>query len=186
MANYRLKLARVNSLKLRVSTRIPANLIGTSFITITRGDNGEYYINPDYLVLSADPISDPSNTVIAVFDEAVGFFKQMTLADVINGVGTSPIQTVTEAGDVTVLPNTRLLVMNRTVDETPSKINLPAGVSKIGDVKVVDWKGNSGTYSHDVYPNGSEKFNGNQPVWHINGDGASAVFDPIPSLGYAV
>jgi hypothetical protein len=83
MANYRLKLARVNSLKLRVSTRIPANLIGTSFITITRGDNGEYFINPDYTVLSPGPIVDPTTSYIAVQDLASGFFKTVTLASLL-------------------------------------------------------------------------------------------------------
>lgn len=186
MANYRLKLARVNSLKLRVSTRIPANLIGNEFITITRGTNGEYNINADYTVLDPSPISNPSSTYIAVLDAASGGYKVMSLTDIVNGIGTSPIQIVTAAGDVNVLPNTRVLIMNRAVDETPSKIYLPTGTAKVGDVKVVDWKGSAGTFSHDVYPSGSEKFNGAQSVWHVNGDGASAVFAPIPALGYAV
>lgn len=186
MANYRLKLARVNSLKLRVSTRIPANLIGNEFITITRGSNGEYNINADYTVLDPSPISNPSSTYIAVLDAASGSYKVMTLADVVNGTGTGAVRIVTESGDINVGANVRLLIMNRTVDETPSKINLPTGAAKVGDIKVVDWKGSAGTYPHDVYPSGSEKFNGAQSVWHINGDGASAVFDPIPTLGYAV
>lgn len=186
MANYRLKLARVNSLKLRVSTRIPANLIGNEFITITRGANGEYNINADYTVLDPTAISNPAATFIAVLDSASGSYKIMSLSDVINGIGTSPVQIVTAAGDINVLPNTRVLIMNRTVDESPSKIYLPTGAAKVGDVKVADWKGNSGSFPHDVYPAGSEKFNGAQSVWHINGDGASAVFDPIPLLGYAV
>jgi hypothetical protein len=186
MANYRLKLARVNSLKLRVSTRIPANLIGNQFITITRGDNGEYLINADYTVLDPSSISNPSAAFIAVLDTVSGSYKIMSIADIIAGVGTGAVRVVTEAGDITVGTNVRVLIMNRTADETPSKINLPAGALKIGGIKVVDWKGNAGTFPHDVYPSGSEKFNGAQAVWHVNGDGASAVFDPIPTLGYAV
>ncbi len=83
MANYRLKLARVNSLKLRVSTRIPANLIGTSFITITRGDNGEYFINPDYDVLSPGPITDATNAFVAIQDKVAGFYRTVSLASLL-------------------------------------------------------------------------------------------------------
>lgn len=83
MANYRLKLARSNSLKLRVSTRIPANLIGNEFITITRGDNGEYYINADYTVLSPGPISDPATAYVAIQDQTSGIYRTVTLASLL-------------------------------------------------------------------------------------------------------
>ncbi len=83
MANYRLKLARVNSLKLRVSTRIPANLIGNQFITITRGANGEYNINADYSVLTPGPINDPTTAYVAIQDQTAGVYKTVTLASLL-------------------------------------------------------------------------------------------------------
>lgn len=82
-SNLRLKLARVNSLKLRVSSRIPANMSGTSFITITRGPNGEYFINPDYSVLTPGPIASPETSYIAVEDQADGTFKTVSLASLL-------------------------------------------------------------------------------------------------------
>ncbi len=183
-AQIKVKVVRRAILKLKVLPRLPADLLGAAFITITR-DGLEYTVGADYTILDPSPISDPSAAIVAVYDAVSGSWKQMTLAAVVNGTGTGAVQIVTGAGDINVGPNVRVLIMNRAVDESPSKINLPTGAAKVGDIKVVDWKGNSGTFPHDVYPNGSEKFNGALSVWHINGDGSSAVFAPIPTLGYA-
>lgn len=45
-ASYRLKLTRVNSLKLKVATRIPAQLVGGTGVTITKA-NGVYTFDVD-------------------------------------------------------------------------------------------------------------------------------------------
>lgn len=106
MANYRLRLARVNSLKLRVSTRIPANLVGTSFITITRGDGGEYFINPDYSVLSPGPISDPASSYIAVQDQVAGFYRTVTLASLLTSGLDADLQAIAALTGTGILSRT--------------------------------------------------------------------------------
>lgn len=181
MTTYRLKLERP-SLKMKVVTRIPAQLVGGTAITITKA-GGVYTFDLDYSLLTTLLTFDPSQKLVAVYD-AVNGWNTVTLASLLTN--TSLARIVTEAGDITVGVNTQLLIMNRTVDESPSNIILPASASKIGAVKLVDWKGNAGTFPHTVTPNGSEKFNGAAATWTIGGDGASSVFTPVTTLGYAV
>lgn len=177
----RLQLSRP-SLKLRVASRITAQLVDGTAIKITKA-NGVYTFDLDYSEFPALTAFDPSQKLVAVYD-AINGWSVVTLASLLTN--TSAVRVVTEAGDITVGANTVLLIMNRTANESPSNINLPASASKVGAIKVVDWKGNAGSYPHTVNPSGSEKFNGSATSWTIGGDGASAVFDPIPSLGYAV
>lgn len=95
------------------------------------------------------------------------------------------IQIVTAAGDVTVAVTDSLVVLNKTVSQA-TNVNLPPSATKIGSVKIVDYKGDSGSFPITVVPNGSEKFNAAQTSWPIAGAGASNTFNPIPSGGYAV
>lgn len=182
---YRLKISRVNSLKLKVLSKFPADVQVGNFLTLTK-ENGVYTFSADYSKLTPGPISDPATAYVALLDQSAGVYRLVSIASLVTGEGTGAVRVVTEAGDITVSANTRLLVMNRASDESPSKINLPAAVSKVGDIKIVDWKGNASAFPHDIYPSGAETFNGAQSVWHISGNGASVALDPIPSLGYAV
>lgn len=92
---------------------------------------------------------------------------------------------ITAAGDVTVGALDGLIILNKTVSQN-TNVNLPAGASKIGAVKIVDWKGDSGSFPITVLPNGAETFNDGQTSWPIQGAGASATFNPVSGLGYAV
>lgn len=182
-ASYRLKLTRTNSLKLKVATRIPAQLVGGTAITITKA-SGVYTVDIDYSEMQEIISFDPAAKLFLVYDTADGY-ALVSLASLLTNL--SAVRVVTEAGDITVAAATQLLIMNRTVDESPSNINLPASASKIGKIKIVDWKGNAGSFPHTVNPTGAEEFQGGLTEWSISGDGASAVFDPIPTgLGYAV
>jgi len=180
--SYRLKLSR-NSLKIRVSTRIPAQLFGGTAIDVSKA-NGIYTVNIDYSEIQEILSFDPATKMVLVYDAASGY-ALVSLSSLLTN--SDIVRVVTEAGDITVANKTQLLIMNRTVDESPSNIILPASASKIGKIKIVDWKANSGTYPHTVTLNGAEEFQGGLTSWSISGDGASAVFDPIPTgLGYAV
>lgn len=93
---------------------------------------------------------------------------------------------IVAAGDVTVGVADTLIILNKTVSQI-TNVNLPASATKIGAVKIVDWKGDSGMFPITVIPNGVETFNDAQTTWPINGAGASVIFTPIPTgLGYAV
>lgn len=179
---YRLKFA-TPALKMKVATRIPAQLVGGTGITLTKS-NGVYTFDLDYSEFSEIASFDPSAKDVLVFDAGLGTFDLVSLAGLLTN--TSLARVVTEAGDITVGVNTQLLIMNRTADESPSNIILPSSASKVGAVKIVDWKGNAGSFPHTVTPNGSETFNGAAATWTIGGDGASSVFTPASTLGYAV
>lgn len=89
-------------------------------------------------------------------------------------------------GNCLVDINDRLIIINKTVG-APTTVTLPGSALKLGRVKIVDFKGDASTNNITVNPDGAEKFNGALTSWVISGDGASVVFDPIPSgLGYAV
>lgn len=134
MANYRLKLARVNSLKLRVSTRIPANLIGNEFITITRGANGEYSINADYTVLTPGPIADPSSSYIAVQDLASGVYKTVTLASLLVSGLDADLQAIAALSGAGILVRTADNAWSlRSVVGTANEITVTNGAGTAGN-----------------------------------------------------
>lgn len=95
-------------------------------------------------------------------------------------------QTITAGTTVTVANTDSLIIINKTVG-SPTTVNLPASAGKIGEVKIVDYKGDATTNPITVNCNGAEKFNGAQASWTIGNDGGSIVCDPIPTgTGYAI
>lgn len=177
------KIVRKRALRLKVIQKIPANLVGANGISIVK-TNGTYTATPDYSSLAELLTFDPTKEFVLV-SSIDGTCYKVAISTLINN-SSSTIRVVTEAGDITVGINTRILIMNRTANETPSRILLPASSSKVGGIKIVDWKGNAGAFPHTIYPNGVEKINGNQATWTIWGDNGSAILDPVSGLGYAV
>lgn len=101
-------------------------------------------------------------------------------------VAISTFQVITAPGDVTVRTTDGLIILNKAA-LAATNILLPPSATKIGRVKIVNWKDDAGAYTHNVNLSGSDKFNANQTTWPITGLGASVVFDPIPTgIGYAV
>lgn len=180
--NLKTKVFTRAVVKTKVNAPFPSQVSGKFFIEVEKED-GVFSITPDYRLLPGLTSYDPSQFIVAV-QKADGSWKTVTLASLQTNM--TPVRIVTESGDITVGVNDRLLIMNRTMNESPSNITLPVASLKNGGVKIVDWKGNASAYPHDVYLSESEKFNAAQTVWHINGDGASIVCDPIPGLGYAI
>lgn len=178
---FRLKLERA-SLKLKVNTRIPAQLVGGTGISITR-TNAVYTTALDYSALAEITSFDASQKLFAVYDRTTGVWSQVSFASLISAGQTYQVITT---GNCTVAVNDGLIIINKTVGAATA-VTLPASATKVGKVKIVDFKGDAGTNNITVTPNGAEKFNGAAATWVIGGDGASVVFDPIPSgLGYAV
>lgn len=169
-------------LKLRATARFLASIfdgVGTS----VRKDGLATYVDLDYPQFGA-PIGsvDPANDVILVYNQITGVYNVATLAAFI--AASSGVRVITAAGDVNVAASDGLIIMNKTVGAA-TNVFLPASISKIGSVKIVDWKGDSATNPITVKPNGSEIFNDGQTSWPIQGAGASATFNPI-GIGYAV
>lgn len=179
--SYRLKLER-SALKLRVNPHIPAQFDDGDGISIDR-TNGVYTVNLDYTNLVEITSFNASQKLFAVYDSVTGEWNKVSFASLISAGQTYQVITT---GNCTVQPNDGLIIINKTVGAATA-VTLPASASKVGKVKIVDFKGDAGTNNITVTPNGAETFNGAQATWVISGDGASVVFDPIPSgLGYAV
>lgn len=179
--SYRLRLSRPG-LKLRVAARIPAQFNDGTGISITKA-SGIYTASLDYSDLVEITSFDAGQKLFAVYDRTTGIWNQVSFASLISAGQTYQIITT---GDCTVQPTDGLIIINKTVGAATA-VTLPASALKVGKVKVVDFKGDASTNNITVTPDGSETFNGAATSWVISGDGASVVFDPIPSgLGYAV
>lgn len=111
-------------------------------------------------------------------------YSRISLSDFLATSGNN-VQVITAAGPANINANANTVIVNQTVGAAIT-LNLPVASSKIGKVKIVDWKGDSDANPITVAPNGSETFNGAAATWTISGQGASAIFDPYPGHGYAV
>lgn len=179
----KVKILRRVTAKVKALVRYLSRLIGGTGIVVTVS-NGTATIDLDYLELNPLTTFNPSEYVVAIQNLADDSFAYIPLSLFLSNPGA--VQVVTAAGDVIVLPATQLLIMNRTADESPSNIIMPAADDKIGPVKIVDWKANSGSFPHTINPSGSEIFQGGLTSWSLSGDGASVVLTPISGVGYAV
>jgi hypothetical protein len=127
---------------------------------------------------------DPSSYFIAVQSSVDNSFGKITLAQLIASSQTQQIKTT--AGDVNVSANDGLISVNKTVGAATT-VNLPAASTKVGPVKVSDWKGDAGTNNITIAVVGSDKLNGNLTSWTIAADGGSIVLTPLSDgSGYAV
>lgn len=180
--NLRLKISSP-SLKLKSVPRYGAAFIGNTGISITN-NAGTLTAQLALLQFNALASFDPSAEFVPVVD-ANGIYSRISVATLLNNSATT-VQVITAAGDVAVGANTKLLIMNRLVDANPSNIILPLSSLKVGKLKVVDFKGNAGTWNHTVKTSGADTFQGALTQWAISADGASIEVDPIPGTGYAV
>lgn len=178
----KVQVLRKPVIKGKMDVRFPAKVEGGTGISVNKA-NGIYTFDLDLLEFGQVTIFDPSAEFVVVVD-AQGNYQLISLATLINNP-TTTIQVVTAAGDIAVDANVQLLVLNRTTDQSPSNIILPPSSSKVGPVKIVDFKGNSGTYPHTISLQGSDEFQAGLTSWTLGGDGASVVFHPIPGTGYA-
>lgn len=168
----------------KMDVRFPANVFGRAFVNIER-QAGNYTIFPDYSRLDELYAFDPARQVIAVQDSVTLAWSKLAIGDMLSNSAVT-VRVVTESGDIVVGPSVQLLVMNRATDESPSNVILPASSAKVGKLKIVDFKGNSGAYPHTIQTQGADEFQGGLTEWTLSGDGASVVLDPIPGVGYAV
>jgi hypothetical protein len=178
--NLRLKIASP-SLRLSMRPIYPLKLVAGTGIGLSSA-SGISTVGLDYSLLAELSLYDPTQKLFAVVDRVTGLWNQVSLASILTGSQT--VQIVTAAGDVTVQPNDGLIILNKTVGAATNVI-LPAAATKVGRVKVVDWKGDSDVNNVTFVPNGSEKIQG-LSGWKLAGQGASVVLDPISGLGYAI
>lgn len=175
------------ALKDRGILKFPARVLATTGLAVEKLA-GVYTFTLDFLGLDTTAIvADPTLTGILVFTDngdGTATYNRITLSDLIAATA-GAVQVITAAGPANINANANIVIVNQTVGAAIT-LNMPAASSKIGKVKIVDWKGDSGTNPITVARYGTETFNGAATSWTISGAGASAVFDPYPGAGYAV
>lgn len=130
--SYRLKISRVNSLKLKVQPRYPVDLLVGDFLTLTK-ENGVYTFGVDYSKLTPGPISDPATAYVAIEDKASGIYREVSLASLLTSGLDADLQAIaalTSAG-----------VLVRTADDTWS---LRTVTGTANEISVTDGDGVSG------------------------------------------
>jgi hypothetical protein len=179
--SLRLKIASP-SLRLSMRPIYPLSIQAGTGIGIA-ATAGAYKFGLDYSGLAEIITYDPTQKMIAVSDRSTaGLWNKVSLASILTGSQT--VQIVTAAGDVTVQPNDRLIILNKTVGAATNVI-LPAAATKVGRVKVIDWKGDSDVNNVTIVPNGAELIQG-LASWKLWAPNASADLAPVSGLGYAV
>lgn len=179
--NLRLKLTRVNALKLKVLPRFPASIRAEKFLTVTSA-NSTYTFDVDYTLLSPGPVVDPTTAMVAVFDQTAGIYKIISLASLIAST-TQIEQHITAAGPVDILPNTGIVRVDQATGAAIT-LTLPLASTKTCPVLISDWKGDAGTNNITVNASGSDKFPGGITSFKIDGDTASRFLRPVQG-GYA-
>lgn len=170
-------------LKIRVLPKFLAAIFA-GIGTAVRKDGLATYIDMSWSGFVALASYNPSAQQVVAQSTVDGSFGLITVAQLIAASQTQQIKTA--AGDVNVSANDGLIIINKTVGAA-TQVNLPASSTKVGPVKVVDFKGDAGTNNITVALVGSDKLNGNLTTWTVASDGGSIVLTPLnDGSGYAV
>lgn len=130
---YRLKIARVNSLKLKVQSKFPAAVRTGNFLTVT-SENGVYTFSVDYSVLTPGPIADPSTSYVAVQDLTAGVYKTVTLASLLTSGLDADLQAIAALTGAGVLVRTADDTWAiRTITGTANEITVTNGAGTAGN-----------------------------------------------------
>jgi hypothetical protein len=176
------------ALKLRTIIKFPAivnTAVGLAFTKI----NGVYNFFFDFKTLiTLLAIPDASTAKVLVYtpdpNPAVnGTYNLASIATLIAS-GSLNVQNITSGGPQMINPSANIVLVNQAVG-APITLTLPLGENKIGEVLIVDWKGDSDTNPIDIVTSGSETYQAGLTSWRISGQGASISFKPISNVGYA-
>ena len=105
--------------------------------------------------------------------------------DHVTGKTVATQQIITSGSTVDVAVTDSLIIINKTIG-SPTTVNIPSSLVKIGQVKIVDWKGDAGTNPITITLYVGDKFQGNLTSWVLGADGASVKLDPISGVGYGI
>jgi hypothetical protein len=168
----------------------PVSLLGvTGGIVDAPSDNNTYgRINAAWQKVLALAGGTMTGRLFLAADPAVALeaaTKEYVDNAVLEGI-TPTQQIITAPGDVTVQNLDGLIVLNKTVGE-PTNVLMPPSATKVGPVKVVDWKGDADVNNFKIIPNGTDLISG-MPQWVVGGGHASVNLNPVRGSvnGYAV
>ncbi len=169
------------NLRVVVQIPFPARVAANSPIKITKA-NGIYTISFDVTTFGQLPTGyDPFAKEVIVYDPVLRTWVVATIAQLIGG--SLLTRTVTAAGDVNVLANDRVILMNKTVGAA-TNINLPTANSRNGfPLTVKDFKGDASINNITFVPNGAEKIDGKASVQILDDFGALTL-NPISTGGW--
>lgn len=130
---YRLKIARANSLKLKVLSKFPVDVQVGNFLTLTK-DNGVYTFGVDYSVLTPGPISDPATAFVAIEDKTAGIYREVSLASLLTSGLDSDLQAIAALTGAGILVRTADNTWSlRTVTGTANEITVTNGDGVLGN-----------------------------------------------------
>lgn len=130
---YRLKIARVNSLKLKVQSKFPADVQVENFLTLTK-ENGVYSFGADYSKLGPGPVVDAATAYIAVEDRTAGTYRAASLASLLTSGLDTDLQAIAALTGAGVLVRTADNTWSlRTVTGTANQITVTNGDGVAGN-----------------------------------------------------
>lgn len=170
-------------LKGKMDVRWPARVEADNFLTVTKA-NGIITLDVDYTLLAQASLVDPTTAMVAFLDQTDGIYKATNFAALLASAS-SLEQHITAAGPVDILDNTTIVRVDQAVGAAIT-LNMGDSSTKVGSVKIVDWKGDAGTNNITINCTGTDEFQGGLTSWTIAGDCGSVVLSPSPGVGYAI
>lgn len=173
--------------KLRTVTKFPALVTAAVGLAVERTGRTFNFIQDWLSIGEVDSIADLSSRYVILVsgtDSDDHVYERIPL-DAFAASLTAQVQEITDGGAQDIDDSAAIVKVNQTAG-APITLTLPLASSKIGKVKVVDWKGDAATNNITIALSGSDEFQDGQTTMVISGDGGSLVFDPIPGDGYAV
>ena len=174
------------TIKLRLLTKFPALVQAATGLAVERLGRVYTFMLDWMAITEADSIPDPTSRFVVVVSGTQDdqLYERIAVDDFIASTAGN-VQEITAGGAQSIEETAAVVLVNQTVGAAIT-LTLPLSAAKVGQVKVVDMKGDAGANNITVVPTGSEAFQAGLTSWTIGSNAASAVFSPIPGTGYAV
>lgn len=175
--SFRLKLARIQVLKLKNDVRFPVSIDVGEFLTLAKS-NGRYAFGIDYTLIGVGTLSDPTSAYVVVIDESVNppVYKLVSLSDL---TSTKKVRIITTAGPQSALASDDVLIIKQTVGAAFT-LNVDWS-ARTKPLKVVDGKGDAATNNITIVPaTGQSQLAVVNGTYIIDGNGGNVVLTPLP------
>lgn len=170
-------------LRMRVMPRFLASIFaGTA--TAVRKDGLATYVDVDFSLLTQLVSFDPSAQQLLARSTVDGSYGIVSITQVITASQTE--QDISTGDTVNVAATDGMIKIDKGTGSATT-VNLPASNTKVGPVKIVDFKGDADTNPITVNCIGDDVFNGGETSWTISAAGGSIVATPLKDgTGYAI